>query len=220
MPLNATSSGGSTTPPIPAGTYQAVCYSVVDLGTHTGDYMGQQKRQHKIRITWEVPSERMKITKDGQELDLPRVIGKSYTLSLHEKSSLFADLTSWRGKAFTPDELKCFDVYNVLKANCLLTIVAGKSNDGKPFAKVSSLGGLMKGMKRLEPESQILSFSLQEDGMNLPAGMPEWMAKDIKDSEEYRAMEHARSVMGNDANDLGDLDNEPAPQDDEDSIPF
>ena len=53
MSLWAKETGGAVIEPIPAGTYTAVCYAVVDLGTHTNPVFN--KDAHKVLIQWEVP---------------------------------------------------------------------------------------------------------------------------------------------------------------------
>jgi hypothetical protein len=210
--------------PIPQGTYQAVCYGVVDLGVQlsTGIYAG--KKAHKICIFWEVPEHRIQIEKDGKKIDLPRVISKQYTLSLNEKATLFADLQSWRGKAFTEEELNGFDVFNVIGANCILTIV---HNDNKK-AKVSAVTNLMKGMKRLIPENPIMKYAMSTDGFTIPETLYDWVKKQIMESEDYKAVAHARKILGVDqpaleeeqGEEWGDPADASSSADMGDSIPF
>jgi hypothetical protein len=117
MALNASAKGGSSMEPIEPGLYKATCYQVLDLGTHPG-FKG--KLQHKIMITWEIPELRIDVPEDSDSphagKDMPRVVGKEYTLSLSDRATLYKDLTSWRGKPFTDEELQAFDLFNVLGA--------------------------------------------------------------------------------------------------------
>ena len=76
---------------VPAGNHLAVCFSVVDLGTQEIEYQGEIKRQHKIRISWELVDELME---DGR----PFVVSQKYTLSSFEKATLMQHLNSWRGR--------------------------------------------------------------------------------------------------------------------------
>ena len=79
------------------------------------------KQVNKVRITWELPTELKVFNPDKGEQ--PQAISKEFTLSMHEKSSLRAFLTSWRGKGFTEDEAKAFDVTKLLGVPCMLSIV-------------------------------------------------------------------------------------------------
>src|SRR5208337_1405024 len=72
---------------------------------------------------------------------------KRYTLSLHEKAALRKDLESWRGRTFTEEELKGFDVENVLDVPCLLNVIHNGTS-GTVYANVS---GIMKLPKSMQP---------------------------------------------------------------------
>ena len=74
-------------------------------------------------LIWEVPEQ------DNMNGE-PLTISKFYTLSLHEKSNLGADLSSWRGRAFTETEKQGFDISKLAGVPCLLNVVEGKN--GKP----------------------------------------------------------------------------------------
>lgn len=187
MTLTAKRPENDSFPPIPAGTYQAICYAVVDLGTQHSDFYGNDSP--KILVMWEIPEERIEI--EGKSL--PRAISKRYTLSLSEKANLYKDLVSWRSKEFTEDELAGFDVKDILGANCILTVVNGE-RDGKKFANVSSVAHVMKGMDKKKPENPMVSFNIEEEGIdNIPAELPDWVKDLIKKSMEYKAIHHARN---------------------------
>lgn len=177
-------------PPVDAGTFQGVCYSVIDLGTQHTTYEGQEGDKAQVLITWEIPELRIKIN----DQDLPRAISKRYTNSLGKKATLFQHLESWRGKAFTKDELNGFDVVDVLGANSLLAILNNTNKDGEVRARVSSVMHLPKGMPILKAENPLVSYSIDRDGIDgIPAGVPSWIQDIIKQSMEYRAIHSARS---------------------------
>lgn len=125
----------------PAGTHMAVCYRVIDLGTQQTTYKGQEKRQHKVLISWELPDEKMT---DGR----PFSVSQRYTWSMSEKASLRADLESWRGVPFTEKDFGAggFDIQNIVGKACLLTIVQ-ESKGEKTYANIKAVGKLMKGQQ-------------------------------------------------------------------------
>jgi hypothetical protein len=69
---------------------------------------GSPVEQRKIRLTFELPTE-LKVF-DEEKGEQPTVLGKKYTLSLSEKAFLRKDLESRRGKQFTEEEMKGFDI--------------------------------------------------------------------------------------------------------------
>jgi hypothetical protein len=186
MGLLAKDKGGTDYEPLAAGMHQGVCYGIVDLGTQPG---GQFEPKRKVAFLWEVPSERIQFEKDGVKKDLPRGVSSIYTLSLSSKGLLRPMLESWRGRAFTDEELKGFDLQTVLGANCLLNIVhapgTGK-NTGKTYANVKSVNPLAKGMMKLKSENAALFFSIDDcgDTITVPQAVPDWLKAKIMQSEE------------------------------------
>lgn len=129
---------------VPAGTYQAVCSGVYDIGRQKQEWKGETKYTHQIIIRFELN----KTIQDGEYAGKRYTINKFYTASLHEKAGLRKDLESWRGRPFTAEELKGFDVDAVIGANCLLGVV--HTEKGK--AKIVSVSPLMDGMNKIIPE--------------------------------------------------------------------
>jgi len=69
----------------------------------------------------------------------PMVLSKDFTLSMHEKSTLRKFLGDWRGKAFTDEEAKSFDITKLLGAECQISVSHQVSDkDGKTYANVKS----------------------------------------------------------------------------------
>lgn len=97
MGLIASDSGKSFTP-IPPGMHLARCYRIIDLGTQKTEWQGQIKSLPKILVQFEVHGEddngNPLKTSEGE----PMSISKRYTLSIGDKSTLRADLASWRGR--------------------------------------------------------------------------------------------------------------------------
>jgi hypothetical protein len=116
MSIFVSASSGGNYPerkPLEAGAYAAVCDMVVDLGVQPSPG-GQFAPKRTLLLRFQIPSERVEITKDGETKSLPAVISRTVGLSLNEKATLRQLLQSWRGRAFTPEELKKFDLTAVL----------------------------------------------------------------------------------------------------------
>lgn len=138
MPIPVSAGSSASFTPCPQGVHQAVCVDVVDMGNLEVVWNGTKKVQHKVRIVWQVEE----LMDDGK----PFLVQKRYTASLHEKAQLRKDLESWRGRAFTEDELKSFDLERLLGVNALLNVVQA-TRDGKTFANVTAVMPMKKGMQ-------------------------------------------------------------------------
>lgn len=178
-------------PPIPAGMHVATCYYVVDVGTHHFNWQGEAKSNRKVYLGFEVHGERITIpSKDGEpEKNLPRAISQDYTISLDKKSNLRKVLDSWRGKAFTPEELKGFDLKNILGAPCMLNLAHSVCGQ---YANIIGVVPMMKGMDAPKPENPQLLFSVGDlkEGVapEWPENMPKWLIEKVQESDEYKAL--------------------------------
>lgn len=207
MGLIAKESGGVGFAPVNEGLHQAVAYSLYDLGTHFSEKFN--KHAHQVLIIWELPEERIDIEKDGITQNLPRAVSKKYTLSLSEKANLRKDLQTWRGRAFTADELKGFDTRNLLGKSCQIQVIHNTKGE-KTYANITGIMPMPKGSKPLLPENPVRFYSIVDHGENIPEGTPDWISDIIKDSDEWVAL---HSPMTNDEPPIG----EPPIDDD---IPF
>jgi len=168
MPLNVSDKGGKDFKPVPQGTHLAICNMVVDLGLQESPYGTRQQ----LYIRWELPDERLEYEKDGVKHEGPMTIGNFYTASLSEKANLRRDLEGWRGRAFTAEELKGFDVFNVLGVPCQVTV----THTEKGRAKVVSVSGWPKGVEKRKPENPLIRFSDDEGNLD---ELPDWLQEII-----------------------------------------
>jgi len=123
----------------PTGVHLARCYRIIDLGTQKTEYMGQEKFQHKISLGWEVHA----IDDSGKNLRMkdgrPFAIFKNYTLSWSEKANLRLDLQAWRGRPFTSDEMRKFNVKSVLGAWCMINCIEREGRNNKTYVNVGGI---------------------------------------------------------------------------------
>ena len=186
MGLSASDKGnGKDFDPIPEGIHPALCYQVIDLGMQFSEKWG--KSSHKCLIGWELPEVRMEIDRDGEKLDLPKVISKIYTVSLHQKASLRKDLETWRSRSFTEQDLKGWDLKKVLGVPCELQILHAVVND-RTYSNVSLILPAKFKAKETENPQRFFSF---EDGGEPPEELPDWILDIIHKSDEWLARQDA-----------------------------
>ena len=167
-------------PPLEAGTYLARSYGLIDLGTQHSD--AYDKDQHKILIMWELPTETFE-TENGIET---RVLSKQYTCSLSDNANLRKDLEAWRGKKFTEDELRGFDLRKVIGVPCQLSVVPTEKN-GKTYTNIGAVVSIPKGTTVPEMVHSKVIFDIDEEGaFQAMEILPEWIQARIKESVEYK----------------------------------
>jgi hypothetical protein len=194
--------GGGDFSPVPQGTHIAVCNMVVDLGKQRKEWQGQERIRPEIFLRWELPNERIEWDdKDGIHREGPRVIGQTYTLALNDRANLRRDLEGWRGRAFTAEELRAFDVAKLLGVPCMITVTHADRN-GKTYANVTGVTGIPKGMPKPEaPECEPLIYD--NDNLGTWDKLPEWLQRKI-DAQVKEQPAHVQSFSGANHDDLDD----------------
>lgn len=180
--------GGTSFEQPPTGSHAARCISIIDLGTQRSTYEGEVQIKHQVIVRWELSNELMTT---GDFAGKPFTVSKFYTASLHEKAGLRKDLASWRGRDFTAEELKGFDMKSILGKPCMLSV--GLSEKGK--AKVTSVMGLPKGMTVPAQVNESFNFSLSPEQFSEPAyeSLSKGFKEMVQASPEYQTIQRRKS---------------------------
>jgi len=198
----------------PSGMHLARCYRIIDLGTQKSEYMGQVKYLHKVMLGWEIhgsndAGEPLKM-KDGR----PFAIFKNYTLSWSEKANLRLDLQSWRGRQFSQEEMRRFDLKTVLGVWCMLNIIDRVGTDGKTYTNVNGITPVPSVIKQAGLPAAVNKnelFNIGDPDMAMFDTFSENLKKKISSSPEWQRRNAPQT-------------NAPAPDasydDMDDSIPF
>lgn len=176
----------------PTGNQQAVCFDVWDVGLQESTWGDEKKVQHKVWIAWELEE---RISSDDEFNGQRHRIHKKYTLTLGDKATLNKDLSSWRGRPFTDEEKKGFDLEKLIGINCLLNIIHNKDGD-KTYANIAAVAPLPKGLTKIAPENK--------------RSVPEWIKK-----QREKAV---NSLEENDATESAEMVGDPFGEEDE--VPF
>jgi hypothetical protein len=169
--------------PIEEGPYVAVCCHLIDIGDHYSEQY--DKTQHKCLINFEL-FDAGTVKVDDREVN--RTLSNRYTMSFSNKSTLRKDLRAWRGREFTDEELKRFDLKNILGAYCQLGIIHRSSSTGSTYANIASIMALPKSFPKPEQTNTALYWDFEESeiGDSVWNLLPEWIRTVIEGSETYK----------------------------------
>lgn len=167
---------------IAPGSYVARCYGIADIGSQLTTF----GVKHQLMFFWEFPTELMQ---RGTNAGKPFVISAVYNLTSGgggKKSSMVKMLESWRGKSFTDEDYKKFNISNVLGVPCLIGVVHNESADkSRTYANISSIMLVPGGMpvpNSVNPRFDFDFDPFKEEEFNK---LPEWVREKIKKSPEY-----------------------------------
>jgi hypothetical protein len=180
---------------IPAGSYAARLYLLVDLGHQYVQYPGKSGAwSHKIRLGWEIPelTAEFEDKETHEKVVKPRVIGREYTLSYFASAHLKVDIQSWIGRDLTPDEqTKGFALDGLLGKTCMLSIAHkdGKNKDGQArvFANVAGVMACPRGLTVPALFNPLMLYDMDNDsGNEVFNGLYVWLQDKIKKAKEFQ----------------------------------
>lgn len=183
--LTASAKSTTVSTPAPSGNHVARCVRVIDLGVQKDNGQFGPKVQHKLMLTWELPTELHTFKEEnGAE---PFMVSSEYTVFLSEKANLRKDLESWRGRPFTPEELDAFDVGKLLGVPCLLNVVHKKANNGNVYANVKGITPMPKGMACPPAINKLVKYEVEMGRNDIFNSLPEWIRNKIGNCEDWKA---------------------------------
>lgn len=209
--------GESNFTPVPPGMHLARCYRVVDLGTQKSEYLGTVKHLRKVMLQFEVHGEDERGKPIVTAKNEPMTISKNFTLSLAEKSTLRKDLQTWRGREFTSEELRGFELKNVLGAWAMISVIKSTGNNGKEYTNIAAIMQVPPQVKKAglpEAHNKLGIFSIDEPDMEIFGTFSDGLKAKIQGSPEWQSREgqqYAKSESASKSSGFDDM---------EDDIPF
>lgn len=158
-------SEGNNYTPAPAGLHNAVCVSVVDLGLQQSQF----GIKPKVLLAFELPDT---VDDNGK----PYLISRTFGASLHKQGALRPLVSAWRGRDFTPEELKQFDIGVLLGKPLKLLIQHAANDSGKVFANITAAVKPDKGQSAL-CTSPLIQWDMDAPDELAKSQLPEWIRK-------------------------------------------
>ena len=213
----ATAPKSSTTGPFelcPQGGAQLVCCDVVDIGMVKSQYNGEEKMQHKVRLKFQT---NLKM-KDGK----PYLVQRQFTWSMYKSAGLRKFCEQWRGRPFSDQEADEFDFDRLIGVNGWGSIVHNQTKRGV-FADIMSLVPMPPGLVPLVVSDYIRVQDRpkdQQDAEKAQGGAQQSQ----KPNGSQAAAQAGRDPFGDPPpptdDDLGRGGFQPAPDVDDDDLPF
>ena len=197
MSLIAKDSGESSFTPVPTGMHLARCYRIIDLGTQKTEFQGSIKYAQKVLIQFEVHGEDEQGNALVTSKNEPMTIGKRLTLSLAEKATLRKDLSNWRGRDFSPEELRGFELKNLLGVWAMISVSRSMGNNGKEYTNIATVNPVPPAMKKQglpQGFNPLGIFSIAFPDMELFETLSEKLKETITSSPEWQSKRNARQA--------------------------
>jgi hypothetical protein len=138
---------------------------VVDLGMQQSAF----GIKPKVMLQFELPNS---MTDDGK----PHMISRTFGATLHKQGGLRPLLAAWRGRDFTPEELKSFAIDGLLGKPVKLLIQHSTSADGKTYANIQAAVKPDKG-QLIQTLAPLVRFDMDAPDAEAKSKLAEWVQK-------------------------------------------
>ena len=178
MSRTATSSGsggGGFKPAV--GMHNVVCCQIVDFGTHDKEWQGKIiGKVNKVNFGFEFVDVKL----ESENGTYSPIWGAQFTNSLGKKANLRSLLEGWRGKPFTDEEAKGFDLSKLIGLSCVLVIQPNSKGNPK-------IQAIAKAPAPFQGEREPREFWVEKGcfDADIPDWMPEWMKEEVQNCYEF-----------------------------------
>ena len=171
-----------TVPPIPGGTYLAICVYSIGIGEQLCEYEGKSKNYYnQVMLGFEICGHTIEI--DGKQE--PRVLGKTFNATKGKKSGLRKFIGAWEAKELSDDEYLDKDTNDYVGKAALLTVVLNETGE---YSNIDGVAPLPVGLPIDVPQplSKLIRFDVDEWDQAAFEALPEWAQERIKKSTQYQ----------------------------------
>jgi hypothetical protein len=176
-------------PHVPPGIHLARCYGIIDLGTQKTTHLGGTKHLNEVMLQFELhdvgEAGGQLLTANGK----PMSISKNFTLSLAEKATLRKDIQTWRGREFTPNELREFQLKSVLGEWALISVISAMDQNGQDCASIAAIMPVppqVRQAARPAGQNELQFFVCEDPDIELFDSFSESLKEKIRKSPEWQ----------------------------------
>ena len=172
-------------PPLPGGTYVATCIFSIDIGEQLCKYKDTEKYNNQVVLGFEIAGQTVEI--DGKQE--PRVLSRTFTVSMGANSGLRKFVGGWLGQKFDDSSFGDLNTNDLVGLTAMLSVVL---SEDKMYANIDSAMQIPQGIPITvpAPTSPLIRFDLDPFDQKAFDALPEWAQERIKKSTDW-AKSHA-----------------------------
>lgn len=171
-------------PPVPGGTYLAVCVYSINIGEQLCEFKDKGKSyNNQVMLGFELAG--MTIEIDGKPE--PRILGRTFNVAKSKNSALRKFVSAWDAKEYTDEEFLELDTNDLVGKPAMLNIVLNESGE---YSNIESIMQIPNGFPMPAATSPLIRFDMEPWNQKAFETLPEWAQERIKKSTEWQK-EHA-----------------------------
>ena len=171
-------------PPVPGGTYLAVCVYSIAIGEQLCEFKDKGQSYNKqVMLGFELQGITVEI--DGKQE--PRTLGRTFNIAKSKNAALRKFVGAWEAKEYTDEEFLELDTNDLVGKPAMLNVVLNESGE---YSNIESIMQIPMGFPVPQPTLPLIRFDMEPWDQAAFEKLPEWAQERIKKSTEWQK-EHA-----------------------------
>lgn len=167
-------------PPVPGGTYLAVCVYSIAIGEQLCEFKDKGKSyNNQVMLGFELQGVTIEI--DGKQE--PRTLGRTFNIAKSKNSALRKFVGAWEAKEFTDEEFLELDTNDLVGKPAMLNVVLNESGE---YANIESIMQIPAGFPIPQATLPLIRFDMDPWDQAAYEKLPEWAQQRIQKSTEWQ----------------------------------
>ena len=171
-------------PPVPGGTYLAVCVYSIAIGEQLCEFKDKGKSyNNQVMLGFELQGVTVEI--DGKQE--ARTLGRTFNIAKSKNAALRKFVSAWESKEYTDEEFLELDTNDLVGKPAMLNVVLNESGE---YSNIESIMQIPVGFPVPQPTLPLIRFDMDPWDQAAFEKLPEWAQERVKKSTEWQK-EHA-----------------------------
>lgn len=167
-------------PPVPGGTYLAVCVYSIAIGEQLCEFKDKGKSyNNQVMLGFELHGITIEI--DGKQE--PRTLGRTFNIAKSKNSALRKFVGAWEAKEYTDEEFLELDTNDLVGKPAMLNVVLNESGE---YSNIESIMQIPAGFPVPQATMPLIRFDMEPWDQAAFDKLPEWAQDRIKKSAEWQ----------------------------------
>ena len=167
-------------PPVPGGTYLAVCVYSIAIGEQLCEFKDKGKSyNNQVMLGFELAGITVEI--DGKQE--ARTLGRTFNIAKSKNSALRKFVSAWNAKEYTDEEFLELDTNDLVGKPAMLNVVLNESGE---YSNIESIMQIPAGFPVPQSTLPQIRFDLEPWDQEAFEKLPEWAQERIKKSTQWQ----------------------------------
>lgn len=167
-------------PPVPGGTYLAVCVYSIAIGEQLCEFKDKGKSyNNQVMLGFELQGITIEI--DGKQE--PRTLGRTFNIAKSKNSALRKFVGAWEAKEYTDEEFLELDTNDLVGKPAMLNVVLNESGE---YSNIESIMQIPAGFPVPQATLPLIRFDMDPWDQAAYDKLPEWAQQRIQKSTEWQ----------------------------------